>query len=62
VHQIKSIASLTADEIRDLAHSAADRGEHHGEANPYDHCAQSGQHRLFARAFAERTRELAPVA
>jgi len=61
MHQVKAIASLTAAEIRALAHSAADRGEAHEEANPFDRETASAKHYQFAAAFHARTRELEPT-
>lgn len=58
MHHVKSLSALTATEIREVAHSAADRGEAHEEANPYHPEMASVQHQQFAWAFHSRTREL----
>lgn len=59
MHHVKPITALTAAEIREVAHSAADRGEAHEEANPFDPAKATAQHRQFATAFHRRMRELA---
>jgi hypothetical protein len=61
MHHVKLITALTAAEIRALAHSAADRGEAHQEANPFDPATASAPHHQFAAAFHSRVRELALV-
>jgi hypothetical protein len=61
MYQVKPIGALTATEIREVAHSAADRGEAHEEANPYHPETASAQHLQFARAFHSRMRELVPA-
>lgn len=61
MHHIKPITALTGAEIREVAHSAADRGEAHQEANPFDPVTASDKHRQFATAFHSRARELVPA-
>lgn len=61
MHQVKPISALTAAEIRALAHSAADRGEAHQEANPFAPETANAKHHQFAAAFHARMRELAPT-
>jgi hypothetical protein len=60
MHHIKPLAALTAAEIREVARSAADRGEAHEEANPFDPETASAKHHQFAAAFHSRMRELVP--
>lgn len=59
---VKPIAALSAAEIHDLAHSAADRGEDHDDANPFDPQSAPNSHRAFAWAFHGRTHELTAAA
>lgn len=61
MHVIKPIAALTAVEIREVARSAADRGEAHEEANPFDPETATDRFHQFATAFHSRARELEPA-
>lgn len=61
MHQVKPITALTAAEIREVARSAADRGEAQEEANPFHPEKASAQHSQFAAAFHSRARELVPA-
>ncbi|MCY1171309.1 hypothetical protein D9M73_114150 [compost metagenome] len=57
--QVKAIASLSREEIRDLAHAAADRGEHKEAANPFPVGSLARAH--FEHDFLDRERALAPA-
>ena len=52
MHHIKPLHKLTAAEVADLAHAAADRGEDAFDANPYR--PGTAQRAQFDRAHAER--------
>lgn len=55
MYQIKPIQALTACEIKELAHGAADRGEDLEQSNPYK---QDPQRAIYAMAFVGREHEL----
>lgn len=56
---IRPLAQLSDREIGELARAAADRGEAHDGANPYD--AGTAQRAAFKRAYEERERDLQPI-
>lgn len=62
MHVIKPITALSAAEIHDLAQAAADRGEAHDDANPFDPQSAPDPHHAFAWAFHGRTHELTAAA
>ncbi len=53
---IKPLESLSRDEVRELAQSAADRSEPMEHANPFDPDSRNGLH--FQRDYQERSRDL----
>ncbi|MBO9680933.1 MAG: hypothetical protein J7556_22125 [Acidovorax sp.] len=53
---VRPIHSLSQDEIRELATTAADNGEHHADANPF--APRCAGHAVFAAAHRERCEHL----
>ena len=53
---VRPIHSLSQDEIRELAITAADNGEHHADANPFE--PKYPGHAVFAAAHRERSEHL----
>jgi len=59
MHAIKRLDNLTPHEIRELAHAAADRGEPHETANPYEF--GTANHLWFQTYYSYRQAELSPA-
>ncbi len=59
MHAIKRLDNLTREEVRTLAHAAADRGEPMPDANPFP--AMTERYECFKRDYRDRQAELSPA-
>ena len=60
MHSITTLEHVSREAIRDMAHAAAERGEHLADANPFPVGSRNNDH--FALDFHQRDRELADTA